>query len=68
MSNVLEFRPALAGGPVTVGRPFQSRTPEAAAEIVIFPGVRYERVSEPCEPSPKPSRGGRGKSVRRGAK
>lgn len=62
MSNVLEFRPASAEGAVK-GRVSHS----AVADIVIFPGVRYERAQDPSEPSPTSSRGGRGKSVRRGA-
>jgi hypothetical protein len=67
MSNVLEFRPASAGGSGSVGKVLQGLASKpGAGEIVIFPGVRYERASEPCEPSPKPSRGGRGKA--RGAR
>ena len=61
MSNVLEFRPASAGKPALC-----SARQKAAAEVVIFPGIRYERMAEPPEPSPKPSRRGRGRA--RGAK
>ena len=68
MSNVLAFRPAFAGGSGAQEKvvPGGSASTLAGGEIVIFPGVRYERASEPGEPSPKPSRGGRGKA--RGAK
>jgi hypothetical protein len=38
MATILDFR-ALPGRPATVA----TRTPEATAEIVIFPGIRYER-------------------------
>jgi hypothetical protein len=50
MSNVLEFRVANAL--------CRSRSPGAAsdssAEIVFFPGIRYERVLEPVDPPPAP--------------
>lgn len=62
MSNVLAFRPASAGGPA------QLQASHAAGEIIIFPGVRYERRDEPREPSPQPSQGGRGKRARRASK
>ncbi len=66
MSNVLEFRPTSAGGSgVGKATPSVASKP-ASGEVVIFPGVRYERAVEPREPSPKPSRGGRGKA--RGAR
>jgi hypothetical protein len=68
MSNVLAFRPAFAGvsGSQEKVVPGGAASKLAGGEIVIFPGVRYERASAPGEPSPKPSRGGRGKA--RGAK
>lgn len=68
MSNVLAFRPAFAGGSGSQDKVVSGGAAStlAGGEIVIFPGVRYERASEPVEPSPKPSRGGRGKA--RGAK
>ena len=56
MSNVLEFRPAYAGGPAVFPRSGSS------AEIVIFPGVRYERAAEPRDPAPAPSHGKKRKS------
>lgn len=63
MSNVLEFRPASAGGPVS------SLAPKATAEIVIFPGIRYEKRNEEAGAhSSKPSRGGGSGSRRRGSK
>jgi hypothetical protein len=68
MSNLLAFRPAFAGGSGSHEKdvPGGAASTHAGGEIVIFPGVRYERAAEPGEPSPKPSRGGRGKA--RGAK
>lgn len=61
MSNVLAFRPASAGGPVTV------RPATDAAEIILFPGVRYERMTEDADTGPEPQRGG-GQETRRRAK
>jgi hypothetical protein len=61
MSNVLAFRPASAGGPAS------SRPASVAAEIVIFPGVRYERRVEDVAPEPEPQRGG-GHDARRRSK
>jgi hypothetical protein len=50
MSNVIEFRVANASGrsrgPVSA--------PDACAEIVFFPGIRYERAIEPVDPPPAP--------------
>ncbi len=67
MSNVLAFRPAFAGGSGSKEKVVPGAASTfAGGEIVIFPGVRYERAAEPGEPSPRPSRGGRGKA--RGAK
>ncbi|MBY0225400.1 MAG: hypothetical protein K2Q28_06305 [Hyphomicrobium sp.] len=64
MSNVLAFRPAFAGGSGSQEKVLSggAASMHVSGEIVIFPGVRYERASEPGEPSPKPSRGGRGKA------
>jgi hypothetical protein len=63
MGNVVEFRPAAAG------QPDNTRAPtSASADIVIFPGIRYERHVEPREPTPAPSRGGRTRSHRRNGK
>jgi hypothetical protein len=50
MSNVLEFRVANASGRSRV----PVSAPDACAEIVIFPGVRYERAIEPVDPPPAP--------------
>jgi hypothetical protein len=61
MSNVLAFRPASAV------RPASNRQAETPAEIVIFPGVRYERGCVPDNVEPKPNAGG-GKPSRRGAR
>ncbi len=58
MSNVLEFRPASTGGPVPV------HSSQGGGEVIIFPGVRYERTAE-IAPSPSPKRTG-GRSSRRG--
>jgi hypothetical protein len=66
MSNILEFRVPHSS----------SRTPatggdlKAAAKIVIFPGVRYEHMSEPVQPAPEPAatKRGRRKSSRRSLK
>lgn len=52
MSNVLAFRPASAGGPAS------NRPVSASAEIVIFPGIRYERMVEEADRGPEPQRGG----------
>jgi hypothetical protein len=61
MSNVLAFRPASAGGPAVV------RPASAAAEIVIFPGVRYERRIDEADTGPEPQHGG-GRETRRRSK
>jgi len=61
MSNVLAFRPASAGGPAA------ARPASAAAEIILFPGVRYERMTEEADTGPEPRRGG-GQETRRRAK
>ena len=63
MSNILEFR-------VTQNRERPDRPPVAddarGAEILIFTGVRYERASEPAQPSPdpRPAKSGPGKARR----
>ncbi|MGE3914969.1 MAG: hypothetical protein AB7F78_04655 [Hyphomicrobiaceae bacterium] len=44
MATILEFRPSCEG-PAT--RPRSQRRRSRSAEIVIFPGVRYERWAEP---------------------
>jgi len=59
MSNVLAFRPASAGGPAS------TRPASSSAEIVIFPGVRYERRVEDADTGPEPQRGGGQDSRRR---
>ena len=61
MSNVLEFRPASAGGPVPC------RQTHATADIILFPGVRYEREAAVEKLNQKTSPGG-GKRSRRKAK
>lgn len=64
MSNILEFR-------VLAGRrgPRSNSVPSCPAEVVLFPGVRYERAAEPLEPSPAPTaRNGGGRRTRRGTK
>lgn len=61
MSNVLAFRPASAGVPASI------RPASSAAEIVIFPGVRYERRVDAADTGPEPQRGG-GQETRRRSK
>ncbi len=61
MSNVLAFRPASAGGPAS------NRPVSVSADIVIFPGIRYERMVEEADTGPAPNRGG-GQDARRKSK
>lgn len=49
MATILEFR---AG---RVRESHSARLPESSAEIVIFPGIRYERWEEGEAPAPAPA-------------
>jgi hypothetical protein len=50
MSNVLEFRVANA----SCSPRSSAAALDAPAKIVFFPGIRYERVTEPVDPPPTP--------------
>jgi hypothetical protein len=67
MSNILEFRVPHSSSRTTATGGGDLK---AAAKIVIFPGVRYERMSEPVQPAPEPAatKRGRRKSSRRSLK
>lgn len=63
MSNILEFRVSQSQAKM----PVPPDGVRAAAQIVIFPGIRYERTPETVPPAPEGADGSRRKS-RRGAK
>ena len=50
MATILEFRPATRQASVPQ---MKGRLATAPAEIVFFPGVRYERWTAPVETKPK---------------
>lgn len=52
MATILEFRAHVAKYPEFAER----RDPRQAGEIVIFPGVRYERDAEAAAPAKTPGK------------
>lgn len=57
MASILEFRqPAFGSRQVTVKQVTVKSDAAASADIVLFPGVRYERWTEADEASAKPRR------------
>ena len=60
MASILEFRRQ----PVHASALKAHDGTRATAEIVLFPGVRYERITGEPEPAPQGSGGGRRKRDR----
>ena len=55
MATILAFKPAPAAGSSRSGAAALPCTSSRSAELIFFPGVRYERHAETPEPQPDSS-------------